>query len=606
MCSRWLANLLRVIFTAAPLGEIWQWAEKNVFLTSRQSAEPGYYRSSKTPWTRRIQELARHPWHNGVRVREIYVKKCSQSGFTEALLNIVRWLAKFRPSNCIFAIDSREEAVNVRDRLVDTLERLGAEIFTGDNDDVGKFMLKLRGMIVWFFGSFSAAKFANKFARYCFADEVEEHAVISGDTDTLTNLKSRMKTADDGLMVALSKPKLRGGPIDAAHRTGNQERWIVPCPHCGTFQPLVWERVRFGHCKDLLGQWDKRRVLAETYYECIANGTDGTDGTNGTDGVKCPPILEHTKHAMNEGGRWFPTAMGTPGVVSQEMSDLYSMLKGSSWGNLALEFIDSKGNRRKRQGFYNHRLGLEWSEEISKTEHEDVRRWVRPYKRGTIPFEPVVLLLGADVGLAYARWIVAAVKADGEFAVIDWGSELAPSEVAVLVRDGEWVEAGRPDRKHRISQAFMDAKYRKEDSYAACLSQKLRMWPCAGGATARGKQSFAFGRLPTYPRWFGLLSFNDRDFKTELYIDRMKQGTPRLWFPADTSDDLIEELCHEELVEDDSAPTAGMFTWKRTGPNHYGDCLKLVCVGWRYLTRSRKPEVAKDGNRDDATGATEN
>lgn len=586
--SRWLPKLFATLFTALPVEQIWEWAERNVFLSSRDAAEAGYYRSSKTPWTRRIQELARSPFHQGVRVRKIFVKKCSQSGFTEAILNIIRWIAKYRPSNCIFAIDSREEAVNVRDRLVNTLARIGLEIFTGKDDDVGKFTLKLRGMIVWFVGSFSAGKFANKFARYCFADEVEEHAVISGDTDTLTNLGSRMKTADDGLLIALSKPKIKGGPISLAFDQGNREVWIVPCPHCGTYQPLTWGRVRFGHCKDLLGEWDKNKVLTDTFYDCAANESKGPD-----DPDRCPPIREHHKVAMNAAGRWFATAVGTPGTISMHMSDLYSMHAGSSWGNLALEFIDSKRDRKKRQGFYNHRLGEEWSEEVSKTEHGDVKKWVRPYKRGTLPFSPFIVLLGSDVGLDYARWVVVAMRDDGEMAVIDWGSELAPSSVAEIVMNEEWPEAAHPEKRHPVNCAFIDGKYRKEDCYTACLSVRGKMWPCSGGESARGKQSFSLGRLPTYPKWFGLLSFNDRDFKSELYIDRLKKAEPRIWFPTDTSDDLIEELCHEELVEDESAPTAGMFKWVRTGPNHYGDCIKLICVGWRYLTKDRKPAPPK-------------
>jgi hypothetical protein len=83
-----------------------------------------------------------------------------------------------------------------------------------------------------------------------------------------------------------------------------------------------------------------------------------------------------------------------------------------------------------------------------------------------------------------------------------------------------------------------------------------------------------------------LISFNDRDFKSELYIDRIRNGQPKLLVPVDVDitrqgevDSLIEELCAERLQR----TPHGFFDWDRgSRPNHFGDRVKLATSLRRY------------------------
>ena len=268
--TNWIPAILAKVFAERPVETIWEFAERNVFFDATMAPEPGPYDSNKTPWTRRIQELIQNPKQGDQRVRKIVVMKSSQTGFTEAILNCIRWFAARMPRNVIYAIDSKEEAGNISDRLIPTLRALGEDIFTGDTDDEKKFALKLRYMKVWFYGSFSAGKFANKQAPFGVCDEYEEHGRIAGDTTSLANLESRMKKSAEGMVVVLSKPKVEKGPIHVEFLHGNQEIFMVPCPHCGTYQEIKFESLKFDHCKNLLGEWDKDRVLRETHMQCAA------------------------------------------------------------------------------------------------------------------------------------------------------------------------------------------------------------------------------------------------------------------------------------------------------------------------------------------------
>lgn len=232
-------------FTPPPDIEIWQWADENVLLQNEDAAEPGEYRSAKTPWTKRLQELMRRPemwvWnfqagkYVRVPVTEINVQKSSQSGYSEGCLNGIRWRAVFRPCNVIYAIDSADEARKIARRLLRSFKFLDQSIFTGDPDDIKTLEFQLRGMELFFYGSFSSGKFANKQAPLNINDEVEEHG-----KNILADSASRKKTSTGGLQINLSKPKLKGGPINRAFLRGNQEEFFVPCPHCHHYQYLTF------------------------------------------------------------------------------------------------------------------------------------------------------------------------------------------------------------------------------------------------------------------------------------------------------------------------------------------------------------------------------
>ena len=669
-----VAQALARAFTPPPDKPIWQWADEVVWLQNEDAAEPGPYRSAKTPWTRRLQELIRTPemlswdrvaqkWVN-VRLREVNVQKSSQSGFSEAALNAIRWRASFRPCNVIYAIDTADEAKKIARRLLRSFKFLDPGIYTGDPDDIKSYEFLLRGMEILFYGSFSSGKFANKQAPFLIADEVEEHGQATGDTSTLRNMMSRKKTSSGGIQINLSKPKLHKGPINQAFTRGNQEEYFVPCPHCGQMQfltffpeevetvfsdemvdvfheqtgdliarmpvPLPLGETRklhtgklvYDHCKDLLGGWDELRILREAYYECShCHGA----------------IYESSKAAMLDKAEWRPMTFGSPGIISQHMSDLYSRDEESSWGVIILEYLTAKkAGRKELQGVHNHRFGKAWKEEMSESSEKDILSNIAgkalyfidhvsseglpkrsvfeslemaettkdrlqtngskveiissicpPYKRGTIPFQPVGMILGADVGGNYAKWAAVAVAKNlDDVAVFDWGEELDPDAIAEIMMRVTWpcLETGKP---LRLLNGFIDGKWRKTDVYKACLAVPGRgLVPVAGigGTAARVMRAWTYQQMPTYTKGFKKLDYNDREAKDELYTIRIKRKERRVWFPVNVAEDpvFIAEMTAERLIEDAS----GRIKWDENPPdNHYGDCVKNAITGLRFLTR---------------------
>jgi hypothetical protein len=94
---------------------------------------------------------------------------------------------------------------------------------------------------------------------------------------------------------------------------------------------------------------------------------------------------------------------------------------------------------------------------------------------------------------------------------------------------------------------------------------------------------WTYNQLPQYPRALKRLDFNDREAKDETYMECFAKKRRRLWLPIDFEGDpqFVAELCAEERLEDEH----GRMTWNEdTPPNHYGDCVKLITIGLRFLT----------------------
>jgi hypothetical protein len=645
--SEWFPALLARIFADRPEQKIWEWADDgNVFLDSSMADEAQFYRSANTPWTRRLQELCQHPFHLGHRIRKIVEMKSSQSGVTEAVLNVMRFFVKFMPRNMIYSINSVIEVGNIRLRLWKTIESWGEQVFTGDDDDLGKLKLVLLHCIIWLFGSYASGSYANKQAPFCVSDEVDEHAKIKGQTRPVDDLDSRLKNAEEGMHVIISKPKLaydphtgEGGTIDQQFQLGNQEIFLVPCPHCETLQELrftgrsddgaeeeLLPDLKFSHCKNLLNEWDLERVMSEAFIKCQASGLDDEGQP-----ICGKPIFEHHKREMVQdaprrfnavkktwevcgflpngrtGARWLATAKGDPEVISQHVSDLYSLKV--SFGTIAKKVIQTKNDTIGRQALFNHNGGKPKKQYEVKTQISSIlalrggsQKGARPYKRGTIPLlDPPCFFLGGDVGLNYARWVVGAFDGGANLYLVDWGSELHPN-AWLDVMQRAWPCAENPKRQISPGFGFVDTKYRTQEVYNVCLGMLTRLIPCAGSGHSAGRGGFAWGKFPKglYPDEFGLISFADHNFKTELYIDRIRDSHPRLIVPSDVDvlrqgepESLIDELCGEQLILD---PKTGLFKWKGRN-NHFGDCTKLICVGFRFSTRDRSApihEVAVD------------
>lgn len=563
-----------------------EWMERNVRLRAEESPDAaGPYRRDKSiPMGKLFEKFnAEREW------RRLYVKKSSRTAFTlHCLGDLVQHIAT-RPRNMIFAIDSEKEAKRIsRKRLQPMLEdcELTAGLWAETEGEQNTLEFTFPGMSLWLVGAGSAGALANKAAARSYADEVDKHKVPRGEAGTLDLLEQRGKGISGAVMIAGSTPTVETGTIAREHLRGSCHVYEVPCPHCGEMQELEWNGVKFGHCKRPAGGgYDLRRVLVETFYECRA----------------CRGAIEEGhKLAMMEGGDWRPTNFEElegepvpawePGIMSAHLSDLYSIDADSTWGEIAVQWIRAQGDPLKLQNFRNGRLGLEEREAVVEVKPAGVRRLISSYQRGSMPEVPCLLTIQADnQGSEIVKWMVSGWLPGGSHYVVDWGTAEGREALDEVVRrkfdcGGRLLspQRGIMDEGGEDGTTWEVRRFCKERGQR-WLASKGQAGRQISHLTRFARASVAKGGLDSML----VLQFDDDAFKRLLYLQRIgkfdpvrceEEGLPRMYLPADASEQLVRELSGEQLRR-----VKGKVQWVASPPNDFGDCAKLGEVLWNVI-----------------------
>ena len=606
-----LVDLATSAFLGTPCEPVWLWAERSVWLDERMVAQPQWYRSDLTPWTREWQELVRQ---DRPRVREAVFMKSSQSGVTEASLNIVRWMPVHWPGNVLYATTSREEAKKVaRTRLLPTLARAAGPQITGDDDDLGMSRISLRNMEIVVGGSGSSGPFLQTWYRLIVLDELENHEQRQ-ETSTYDRAKSRQATVADGLLLAMSKPEIEGGLIHHHFLRGTQKRWLVPCPRCGEEIELVWSGVQFGGAKDLIGGWELKALPGCTWYRCQRCGGR---------------IDEGEKAAMVRAGRWEArpgdermrgpggkVVPAEPGVESYHISDLYSLWPSVSWAELAKLYLSAHvitPNEASQKYFRTNHLGLPWEplaggvtdakvlalrgglvEEAKDGVRTVVGTEYRTVYRGgectgECPVQPDVVLVTGDKQGNEIKFVVWAWRRDGQAWHLEHGRCQGEQDLVDLRLQPYPVRGGEPVYPYG---GLIDCGYRPHEVFRACLAAQaagFELHPARGSgfnANFRGRQvAERFDEFEGAP--LIIYDFYDHAWKSNLYLGKIgRRDAPRLWMPMDLDQEFVAELTAERLILD-TANGRRIQRWEhdrhRDGPNDWGDACKMQLVAWHIL-----------------------
>jgi phage terminase large subunit GpA-like protein len=353
------------------------WADRHRWLASRASAEPGRYRTGRTPYMREVMD-ALSPNH---RAQRIVFMKAAQVGATEAGNNWIGFAIHQAPGPMLAVQPTVELAKrNSRQRIDPLIEESAAlreRVKPARSRDAGNTMLskEFAGGILIMTGANSAVGLRSTPARYIFLDEVDAYPASAdeeGDPVSLAEARS-LTFAHRRKVFLVSTPTIRGvSRIEREYEASDQRRFFVPCPHCDHQQWLKFERLR----------WEKGRP-GTAIYHC-----EGCDR----------PIAEHHKTAMLEAGEWRPTATAAdPHTVGYHLSALYSPVGWLSWERIARAWEAAQGSDEAMRAFRNTILGETWMETGEAPDWQRLADRREAWKPGTVPAGGLFLTAGADV-----------------------------------------------------------------------------------------------------------------------------------------------------------------------------------------------------------------
>ena len=329
--------------------------------------------------------------------------------------------------------------------------------------------------------------------------------------------------------------------------------------------------------------------------------------------------MEEEKSAMVQAGEWRPEpwekrggVKPEPGTVSMQISDLYSFHHEVRWGELAAKFLTAfklNSDFSKQKFWWTNHLGLPW-EERSATMHpsdldklkggiveqmEDGTRivvgqeFVWSYRDGErvapLPIVPHVMTVCADKQGDRLKWTVFAWTAEWHAFVVDYGAAAAEWELLGIL---DRVYRDPTGADHVASSGLIDARYKPQEVFRACVLSNWRLYPAMGlaeSAELRGRSiKTRNDQVDGTPVM--IYDFHNHTFESDFYLQRIKRrAEPRLWLPSNMGDEFGRELCSAKLVVKRGNGGRMIQKWDKDPdvPNDWGDACKLQYVAREVL-----------------------
>lgn len=371
--------------TPDPLLTVSEWSDRHRMLSSKASAEPGRWRTSRTPYLKAIMDCL-SPTSP---VERVVFMKAAQLGATEMGSNWIGYVIHHAPGPMMAVWPTVEMAKRNSKQRIDPLieesSALAELIAPARSRDSGNTILakEFRGGVLVMTGANSAVGLRSMPVRYLFLDEVDGYPLdVEGEGDAISLAEARTRTFARRKIFIVSTPTISGASaIEREYGASDQRRYFVPCPHCSHRQWLRFEQLR----------WDKGQPETAAY---ICESCDTA-------------IAEHHKTWMLEHGRWestLPRAMITDGAgktAGFHLSSLYSPVGWRSWREIAAawETAVSKesGSAAAIKTFKNTELGETWVEEGEAPDWQRLVERREDYRVGTVPQGGLLLVGAADV-----------------------------------------------------------------------------------------------------------------------------------------------------------------------------------------------------------------
>ena len=332
-----------------------EWAEKNRRLSAESSAEPGPWRTERTPYLREVMDTFTDP-----KVRHTVMVAASQVGKSEVLNNCIGYIIDQDPGSILFVhpttIDAKEYSkLRIAPMIRDcpTLQKKVADPKSRDSNNT-ILQKSYPGGILTLCGSTEAHALASKPIRYVLGDERDRWAASAGNEGDPWDLAmARQTTFYNSMAFEVSTPTIKNASaIEAAYSTGTMERWKSRCPHCGEYHEIQWADIRFEYTENVVAG-KKTYAVTKIYYVCPGCGSISDELT-----MKRAPARWEADNpaAYDQGTRSF----WLNAFVSQ----------WATWESIILKYLTAIGSSRKMQVVYNTCFGELW-EDRGDLEDED-------------------------------------------------------------------------------------------------------------------------------------------------------------------------------------------------------------------------------------------
>lgn len=351
-----------------------EWADTYRQLSSEASASPGKWRTDKAPYQREIMDAI-----TNIDIQKVVVMSAAQVGKTDAMvLNPIGYYVHYEPSPIMViqptiqmaeAFSKERLSPMIRDTPV-LAERINDKSRNSGNTIQQKVF---PGGHVTMVGANSPAGLRSRPIRILLADEIDAYpASAASEGDPLLLASKRLTTYWNKKQVDISTPTIKGlSRIEVEYNNSSRGEWNVPCPHCGTLQPLKWANIKFDE--------DNLERIEYVCEECGAVSTEA----------------EWKEHFID--GKFIHEDPENP-VKGFHLNTLASTI--ATWKEVVEKFLvaneeKKKGNIELMKVWTNTEMGETWEEEGETLEEDELIKR-REYYGCEVPDGVMYLTAGVD------------------------------------------------------------------------------------------------------------------------------------------------------------------------------------------------------------------
>lgn len=487
-----------------------------------------------------------------------------------------------------------------------------------------------RNYVAW---ARSVSTLADKAVKIGHANEVDkwEHLKTSKEADPLELFLDRFKEFPSHKKIIESTPALKHqSRVERARLGSFNASYFVPCPHCGRYQPLKMDQLKWD--KNEVGKSDKDIARATARYECLYCPAPIRDehrapmmragvwvpegcGVNNDAARESARAWKEPGQPMWRGWKESPWITGTPARdgrdAGYQLSSLYAL--SLSWGDIAAKFVDCQAKPQNLRNFVNQWLGETWEIVSRKATWEQVgKRLINDdLERFVVPLWATMLTLGVDRqskdGDRYP-WTLVAWGPDRRCAVIAYGesSSLEAIDAELLQRTYSHADGGE---RVKIAFTLVDSGHRPDGIYEFCLGsyrRGLQVWPCKGSSQAL-ESDYRQSTLGDNTSCPGMVLFHVDTIRSQLWVDKvvhdLKHDDPGGGCIHKGSlaehQDFLEQVINDAAIEALDSHNNSRESWDRINtniPNDFRDTLRYAYVAMLISTRGAQiqPRVKKE------------
>jgi phage terminase large subunit GpA-like protein len=521
-----------------------QWADRHRILSTKGSAEPGPWRTDRTPYLREPMQCLSpsSPW------RRVVLMFGSQMGKTEVVLNWLGAIIHLWPAPTLLVQPTLDMAKRLNRQRLEPLLRetpvLSDLIAPARARDSGNtmFLKEFRGGLFVLTGANSGSGLQSMPAAYLLADEVSSYPFEADDKgDPLENAEARTSTFPMGKVLITSTPGTRGMcRITSEYETRSDRRQLaVLMPCCGSLEVLRWRE----HMK-----WD--RPDGEVFAQCPACGER---------------VSQHHKTTMLAGAEWQATAKGDGITAGFHLPGWYAPAGWTSWEQIRDEFLRAKTDPLLLKGWVNKRAAEAWEDEavaVINAEGLMARAQAETFSSGTCPEGVVLLLMAVDTqdtwlettvwgfGRGEEMWRIWHQKVEGSPAEADVWEQIDS------IRKTEWPmegggtltvrHCGVDTGGHFTQEAYEYCRQRTREGVVALKGSSAKAAPALG----KGSRVDVNARGQTIKKGLTLYQVGGDTLKRTIYA-RLKKDAPgpgAIHLPNDVTEEYLQGLTCERLV----------------------------------------------------------